>query len=130
MKLVSPMRIERMPVLRAFEPAILDAATTAPLANYDFETLRYVYERIDQWQEEIEHARCEELEECTGVNFYFVDLSLENLRDPGLRDRLMGIPTRLRLTPEQVEDLITAGGRLLVSHSEFQRFISQSPSSN
>jgi NTE family protein len=103
--------------------AILDAATTAPIASYNFETLQHVHRNIATWQAEIARARCRSPGRCAGTKFYLVDLSLESLADEELRDRLIAIPTRFRLEPEQVEDLIRAGGALLRSHAQFRRLI-------
>ena len=109
------------------QAAILDAATTAPLANYNFETLQFLYSRMDAWKEEIRKARCASADKCAGVELYLIELSLENLADPERRQRLTAVPTGFSLDPDSVEELVEAGGELLRSHDRFRRFILDHP---
>ncbi len=102
---------------------ILDAATTAPLANYNFETVEYLRSRLPQWQDEIRQGRCGDAPKCSPTEFYLIDISLEDLIDQLDREQLRRIPTGFSLEPGIADRLINAGRELLRSHPEYQRLL-------
>jgi NTE family protein len=102
---------------------ILDAATTTPLANYNFETLEYLRNNLSGWREEIRRNRCRRNTECTGPEIYLIELRLDDLPEPQLRKRLYSVPTDFFLEPETVDDLIQAGHQLLYNHPEYRRLL-------
>ncbi|MGV8057037.1 MAG: patatin-like phospholipase family protein [Smithellaceae bacterium] len=59
------------------------------------------------------------------LKLYVVDLAFDNLADSKLRDYFNDLPTSLKLSKEQVNNLIDVGGKLLIEHPEFQKFISE-----
>ncbi|MES9963304.1 MAG: patatin-like phospholipase family protein [Candidatus Sedimenticola sp. 20ELBAFRAG] len=109
--------------------AILDAATTTPLANYSFETLEYLRSHIDLWSEEIRQGRCTGQPECTTPEFYLIEIQLEDIAQPDARERLTRIPTGFNLQPGVAAELITTGKALLKGHPEYHRLLhnTQSP---
>jgi NTE family protein len=102
---------------------ILDAATTTPLANYNFETLEYLRNNLSGWREEIRRKRCRRNPACTAPEIYLIELRLDDLPDPALRKRLYSVPTDFFLEPETVDDLIQAGHQLLYNHPEYRRLL-------
>jgi len=100
---------------------IIDAATTTPLANYNFETLEYLRSHIPGWLQEVESKKCSTSAYCEKPNVYLVDLHLEDVEDPELMRRLTSIPTDFFLPDEAADELIAAGKALLSSHREFKR---------
>jgi predicted acylesterase/phospholipase RssA len=60
------------------------------------------------------------------LKLYVADLSFDDLADPRLRDYFNSLPTSFKLSPEQVNNLIDIGGKLLDQHPAFQKFIADS----
>lgn len=103
--------------------AILDAATTTPLLNYNFETLEYLRSNLPEWASELQHHRCKENSDCTAPGVYLIELHLGDIPDPALRQRLTTIPTDFSLEPDVVDDLIDAGQQLLHSNRGYQQLL-------
>ncbi|MGO9612919.1 MAG: patatin-like phospholipase family protein [Dissulfurispiraceae bacterium] len=59
------------------------------------------------------------------VKLYIVDLSFDNLSDKEERDFFNNLPTSFALDKSEVEKLIEVGGRLLVEHPQFKKFLSE-----
>ena len=57
------------------------------------------------------------------VKSYFVRVNLKDVEDPRQRTFLNQVPTSFRLTDEQVDKLIEAGGELLRNNPEFRRLM-------
>lgn len=102
---------------------VLDAATTAPLANYNFETLEYLRSHVPEWLQEVVVGRCITMNNCEKPNLYLVDLSLEDVNDVVLMKRLTSISTDFSLPAGAADELIDAGQKLLKSHPEFVRLL-------
>ncbi len=102
---------------------ILDAATTTPLANYNFETLEYLRNNLAVWRSEIKQRRCEAKLKCSAPELYLIELRIDDIPDPLLRNRLISVPTDFSLPLDVVNDLINAGHLLLQSNPEYQRLL-------
>jgi NTE family protein len=102
---------------------ILDAATTTPLANYNFETLEYLRNNLAVWRDEIKQHRCREKLKCSAPELYLIELRIDDIPDPQLRNRLVSVPTDFSLPLDVVNDLINAGHLLLKSNPEYQRLL-------
>jgi NTE family protein len=102
---------------------ILDAATTTPLANYNFETLEYLRNNLMGWRSEIRKHRCGRREKCSAPEIYLIELRIDDIPDPQLRKRLISVPTDFALPLEVVNDLVNAGHILLEGNSEYQRLL-------
>jgi NTE family protein len=102
---------------------ILDAATTTPLANYNFETLEYLRNNLSVWRSEIKQHRCEDKRKCSAPELYLIELRIDDIPDPQLRNRLISVPTDFSLPLDVVNDLISAGHLLLHSNPEYQRLV-------
>jgi NTE family protein len=102
---------------------ILDAATTTPLANYNFETLEYLRNNLMGWRSEIKQHRCNGRLKCSAPELYLIELRIDDIPDPQLRNRLISVPTDFSLPREVVNDLVNAGHILLEGNSEYQRLL-------
>jgi len=102
---------------------ILDAATTTPLANYNFETLEYLRNNLNGWRSEIRQHRCKRKIKCSAPDLYLIELRIDDIPDPPLRKRLVSVPTDFSLPLDVVNDLIDAGHLLLSSNPEYQRLL-------
>jgi NTE family protein len=102
---------------------ILDAATTTPLANYNFETLEYLRNNLMGWRREIRQHRCGRRQKCSAPELYLIELRIDDIPDPQLRKRLISVPTDFALPLEVVNDLVNAGHILLEGNSEYQRLL-------
>jgi NTE family protein len=102
---------------------ILDAATTTPLANYNFETLEYLRDNLAVWRSEIKQHRCEDKLKCSAPELYLIELRIDDIPDPQLRNRLVSVPTDFSLPLDVVNDLVNAGHLLLQSNPEYQRLL-------
>ncbi len=103
--------------------AILDAATTTPLANYNFETLEYLRRNLPAWRNELKRQRCAGKAGCTAPGIYLIELRLEDVADPALRQRLTSIPTDFSLAPGVVDELIGAAHQLLNENAQFRSLL-------
>ena len=103
--------------------AILDAATTTPLENYNFETLEYLRSNLESWRQELKQHSCRGRKNCQPPEIYHVELHLEDIADKATRKRLTSIPTDFVLEPDKIDELIQAGRQLLTSNPEFQRLL-------
>lgn len=101
--------------------AILDAATTTPLVNYNFETLEYLRNNLSNWRQELVMHKCRGIKNCRAPDIYHVELHLEDIPDSASRTRLTSIPTDFTLDPKMVDELIDAGRVLLYNSPEFRR---------
>ncbi len=103
--------------------AILDAATTTPLLNNNFETLEYLRSNISSWRQELFYNKCRGSKDCIAPDIYHVELHLEDIPDPASRARLTSIPTDFLLEPAMIDELINAGHLLLRNNPEFNRLL-------
>lgn len=103
--------------------AVLDAATTAPLSNYNFETLEHLRSNMPGWLEEVKQARCQESNPCSAPELYFMEIHLDRIADPQKRAELTSVPTDFSLPEGAAGELIEAGKELLRHHPEYQRLL-------
>jgi NTE family protein len=103
--------------------AILDAATTTPLANYNFETLEFLRSNLLAWRNELEQRSCAGKAGCSAPGVYLIELRLEEIADPALRKRLTSIPTDFSLAPDVVDELIAAGHQLLNQNTQYRNLL-------
>ena len=105
------------------DSAVLDAATTIPLANYNFETMEYFRSNISAWKKEITTGQCQELKNCSPKPFYMIEISLDGLSDEKMREQLTQVPTGFTLPEGAADQLISAAHQLLNTHPEFKRLL-------
>ncbi len=93
--------------------SIVSAATSAPMVQYNKETLRLLREQLNSWSQE------------TGGDASVVHLSFDQL-PMSQREEMLAIPTNLSLTAQQVEKVVRSGHILLRSNPQFNRWITES----
>lgn len=103
--------------------AIIDAATSAPLNNYNFETLEYLREHRDAWAAEVAAGQCSGRPDCQPPRLYFIEVNLEDEPDPALRNTLTAVPTGFTLQPGVAQQLIDSGARVLGDNPEYQALL-------
>ncbi len=103
--------------------AILDAATTTPLANYNFETLEFLRSNLPVWRDELKQHRCAGRGRCATPGIYLIELRLDDIADPERKKRLTSIPTDFSLAPDVVDELIDAAQQLLDQNAQYRRLL-------
>ena len=110
-------------------PGIADMAyktATVSMDNYSFETVRVAESRLSESlksQQYVEMCRKLLREHCGAEDIlpkmsqdfklFFIDLNFLKVKDAELRNRLLSMPTSFKLDPDQVQDLIDTGAKLL-----------------
>ncbi len=90
---------------------IVSAATSAPLVEYNKETLTLLRNQFRTWQTKRD-----------GRKAYVIHLNFDQL-EPLDRDAMQGMPTSLSLPKSQADAVIRIGQQLLKQHPEFKRWI-------
>lgn len=104
--------------------AILDAATTAPINNYNFETSEYLRTNLGRWLDNNYSARCPRSTPCP-IQLHNIQVRLEDITDSTTRDELSVIPTDFTLPPGSADKIIAAGRQLLRDHPSFRRLLNE-----
>lgn len=86
--------------------SIISAATSAPLVQYNKETLSLLRKQFRVWAQQ------------TGGKAYVIHLSFDQLPD-ALKAEMFAMPTNLALTSAQVDSVIQAGKTLLKTHPAY-----------
>ncbi len=100
----------------------VDAATTIQLNRYNRETIRLFKEDVRQWQQEISVVRCGQRTCKEAIDFYYVDISLANIRNNKKRRMLQQLPTSFSLEPQAIDQLIDSAAELLDENTVFTDF--------
>ncbi|WP_428604364.1 patatin-like phospholipase family protein [Sedimenticola sp.] len=104
------------------QSVILDAASTTPLSNYNFETKAYLHSQMGPWLKENGAGPCQDKTRCQ-PELYIIEINLEE--SPGQIDGepLSTIPTDFNLPKQAAQRLIDAGQQQLLNHPEFKRLL-------
>jgi NTE family protein len=84
--------------------------------RYNIDTLDIVRSAYKKWTEQVSTSE-------NPVNFNFVEVSFESVRDDAERQSLNHIGTNFHLKDEQVDLLISAARKVLLESPEFQAFL-------
>jgi NTE family protein len=100
---------------------ILSAASGTQIDVYNFETLSLAREQTRHLTEHVRAVRCAagrivNGRPCDDVRGELIHLSLADIADPSMRERLGAIPTGLTIPREDVEALVGYGERLTREH--------------
>lgn len=98
------------------EPSLSEAVnsiTDVQLHRYNASTLTLFEKEVRDWAAKLSTKH-------KPVNAYFINVSLQQVKDDELRQYFNRIPTSLRLTPLQLKELVAAGQSLLFEDPEFQ----------
>lgn len=98
--------------------AVLDAMIYAGLGRSSKETTLVFSDAVDQWRREIQ------MRPGLGsdADIYSIELKLNDVEDPALRERLLDIPTAFRISEAHREALEQAARQTLAASAEFRRF--------
>jgi len=119
---------DRQDYMPAFA-AMLDSFSSIALSRYSVETVALVREMLPRWADEVRRGRCPEGKistepgSCGDVQFYFVELKFDALKDEAERSYFKRLPTSFSLKPEDVDKLREVAQRLLDESGEFQRLL-------
>lgn len=91
----------------------IDAMTDIQLQRYSAATLELLQDSLKKWTADVSTP-------THPVQGHLVVVSLRNLPDEELRARLEAVPTGFSLSPQQVDELVDAGRRLLRDNPEFK----------
>jgi NTE family protein len=111
--------------------------STISMDNYSFDTIEMIKEELEKRSRaQLAKRQCQEyLDQHATDNFqlpllaggdlklYVADLTFDNLTNMKEKDYFNSRPTTFYLPRQDVDNLIEVGGRLLVEHPEFQRFL-------
>jgi NTE family protein len=95
----------------------IDAISDAQLHRYNTDTLSLMDESMQRWTRELSKRG-------KRVKPYFIQLGIEDIRQPAEKHYLNHIPTSFSLSDEQVDRLIKAGRELLRNNPDYKRFLS------
>jgi len=102
----------------------LNALIDIPINRYSDDTFILMRQAVADWRTQLRHrARRESGVFAKDLDIYFINASLSELEDPEEQARLMGIPTNLALSDDQVDHLISAAAKLLRNDKEYQRLL-------
>jgi NTE family protein len=94
----------------------ISAMSDIQLHRYNVATLQLMKTNIARWAQELSTPEKQ-------VKPFFIRLSLRDVQPPERRRFLNKVPTSFKLTDEQVDVLIEAGGQLLRNNPEFHRLL-------
>jgi NTE family protein len=124
-----PTEWEKMPS-HPPQSVILNAASTTPLSNYNFETKAYLHSHMTPWLEQQgKTTPCQEQTDCR-PELYFINVDLEDATEQLNGQALSSIPTDFNLPADGANQLIQAGQRRLREHPEFRRLLGEMRSGN
>jgi NTE family protein len=108
---------------------IFGAVSGIQIDAYNFETLILADSELDQMIESLSKVRCAQARvidghECDDVKGALVRISLANIPDPQMRQRLQSIPTGLTIPDEDVDALVSAGEQLVQQNTKIRSLIS------
>ena len=100
---------------------IISAVTSTQIDAYSFETLLLVDQQVGELAEKMRHIRCEDGSQsaghdCHDVQGALIQISLADVTNEVLRQRLMAIPTSLTLPDADVDALVDEGRTLISSN--------------
>jgi NTE family protein len=104
------------------QTVILDAASSTPLSNYNFETKAYLHSQLGPWLRQNGAAPCRDPARCQ-PELYIIEINLDDSGERLDGQPLSTIPTDFNLPEQAAERLIEAGHQLLRNHPEFSRLL-------
>jgi len=133
-KTQSPEKLDK----QGNSPGIKDVAfktATVSMDNYSFETVQMTKDLLMSSQKARQNIEaCQRLIDkycgsgykipVLGQKFqvHFININFLKEKNIDLRQKLLSLPTSFSLKPDEVQDLIKAGGRLLEQSAEYQKF--------
>ena len=94
----------------------IGAMSDVQLHHYNVATIELMKNTLDHWAQVLSTPE-------KPVKAYFIRVNLKDIKDPERRAFLNKVPTSFKLTDEQVDKLIEAGGELLRENPDFRRLL-------
>jgi hypothetical protein len=104
---------------------VLFASGSFPIGNFSDAQIEYLKLLIENrdLEAELNRQRGEDPDR-TPPQIHFVDISIDEVREPETRRVLNSTPTSFKLSTVQVDQLRAAGAEVLCCDSDFQNFLS------
>jgi NTE family protein len=105
--------------LKRYAPSfaeIVSSVTSEQMSRYSQDTIRIIRYQYENLANELS-------EKGEEVNFFFVEVSFDRVRDKAQREYLNSIPTNFNLSDDEVDKIVSAAGRLLRESDEFQSIL-------
>jgi NTE family protein len=117
---VNEYQLSEVPGLSRVSRALVDI----PINRYSTDTVQLMSQAVAKWREQLRRRPPgKESVFAPDADIYFINASLTELADQDEQERLMGIPTNLQLTDDQIDRLLLAATRLIRNDREFQRLM-------
>ncbi len=94
----------------------IGAMSDVQLHHYNVATIELMKNTITHWTRVLSTPE-------KPIKSYFIRVNLKDIKDPERRKFLNKVPTSFKLTDEQVDKLIEAGGELLRDNPEFRQLL-------
>ena len=94
----------------------MSAVTDVQLHRYNLATIELLKKSLKTWAEDLSTSN-------QTVTPYFIEVGIDQVRDPQLKLFLNKVPTAFTLSDEQVDSLIKTGRELLRNHPLFQQLL-------
>jgi len=95
---------------------VVGAVTNLQLTRYDADSMLLTKATVEKWARELSTTE-------QPVKTHLINVSLQKIKHPELREFFNGIPTSFALKDEQVDKLIEAGRNLLREDPEYQQLL-------
>ena len=95
---------------------VVSAVTNLQLSRYDADSMLLTKTKVDDWATKLSTPE-------QAVKTHFINVSIQKIKHPELKEFFNNIPTSFALKDEQVDKLIEAGRRLLREDPEFQQLV-------
>ncbi|MDH4019725.1 MAG: patatin-like phospholipase family protein [Xanthomonadales bacterium] len=95
---------------------VVGAVTNLQLTRYDADSMLLAKTRVEEWAKQLSTTE-------QPIKTHFINVSIQKIKHPELREFFNAIPTSFALKDEQVDKLIEAGRRLLREDPEFQQLL-------
>ncbi len=108
---------------------MLQSYSSVAITRYNFETIMLLQESFDRWKREIRENRCSggpivtDPGGCGDIEFYFVEVVFDALKDESERLYFKTLPTSFKLSDDEVDNLRGAARRILSSSKEYQKLL-------
>ncbi len=103
---------------------IIDTTTTIQSNKYNTETIDLLRSKFPIWKKQVQESRCRENhgKDCANIEFQLIEINLEDLKPPEIKE-LGIVPTSLELPGKTVDQLESAGIKLMQRSKSFQSFV-------
>ena len=95
---------------------VIGAVSNLQLTRYDNDSILLTKSKVEEWAKKLSTPE-------QPIKTHFINVSIQKIKHPELREFFNAIPTSFALKDEQVDKLIEAGQQLLREDLEFQQLL-------